>query len=117
MPHVCVTKLRSVSPYSQSRKHGDAKIDKESADGYEKRTWRSKMHVEDGKLFIPPMAFKFCIAAAAQFLGIKIPGRGKKTWKDNFLAGILVLDGLKLPDDPEKIPSWTGPCHANGDRK
>lgn len=117
MPHVAISTLRSVSPYSQSRKHAEPKRDKESPDAYEQRTWRSKMHVnEDGKLFIPPMAFKFCIAEAAKFLSEKIPGKRNATWTKHFEAGLLVLDGLVLPDDPTSVVPYVGPMHANGQR-
>lgn len=116
MSHVATAKLRSVSPYSQSRMHRDEKLDKESADDYEKRTWRSRLHVENGKVFIPPMAFKNCIAEAAEFLSVKIKGKGQSTWSKHFRAGILVLEGLQLPDPPEKIVGEWFNMNADGKR-
>lgn len=116
MTHVAVTKLRSISPYSQSRMHDEPKLDKESAEDHDIRTWRSRMHIENGKLFIPPMAFKNCIAEAAEFLSEKIKGKGQSTWSKHFRAGILVMDGLFLPDDPEKVPCYAGFMNSDGKR-
>lgn len=48
--------LKSISPYSQGRHYDDPKLEKELPDAYEQRTWRGRMHVENGRVFIPPMA-------------------------------------------------------------
>ncbi len=95
-------KLKSKGPYSQS-KHYDAvevpKKDKESADAYERRTWRNRMHVDDeGAVFIPPMALKNCLSEAAKFLSIRIPGKGKATYTKHFEAGVMVVDPIVLTD-------------------
>lgn len=93
--------LSSVSPYSQSRhvnKDEFPKLDKESANDYEKRSWRERLHVNDeGNVFIPPMAFKNCLAEAAKYLAIQIPGKGKATYTKHVEAGVLVVDPLVLP--------------------
>ena len=73
------------------------KLDKEGSADYEKRTWRNRMHTDkSGKVFIPPMAFKNCLAEAAKFLSIQIPGKGKATYTKHFEAGVLVTDALPL---------------------
>ena len=93
-----VTRLQSVAPYSQSKHYETDKLPKESAKDYEARTWRDRMHVtQDGHVFIPPMAFKNCIAEAAKFLSIQIPGKGKATYTKHFEAGVLVTEPLVLP--------------------
>lgn len=92
-----ITTLQSVSPYSQSRFYQTPKLDKELAKDYEERTWRDRLHVtDDGRVMIPPMAFKNCLSEAAKFLGIQIPGKGKATYTKHFEAGILVIDALVL---------------------
>jgi hypothetical protein len=96
--------LKSVSPYSQSRKYNTPKKEKESPADYEERTWRDHCHVNsDGFIVIPPMAFKNCLAEAAKYLSIKIPGRGKATYTKNFEAGVLVTDPLVLPIKKEEV--------------
>jgi hypothetical protein len=97
--------LKGISPYSCSKYHQTEKLPKELHDDYEKRTWRERCNYnKDGYIFIPPMAFKKCIATAATFLKEKIPGEGKATWTKHLNSGILVLEGLTLPikkDDVE----------------
>jgi len=90
--------LRSVSPYGQSRFHNSEKLEKEGPDAYERRTWRNKLHaMPDGRIFIPPMAFKNCLSEAAKYLGMQIPGKGKSTFTKHFEAGVLVTEPLVLP--------------------
>lgn len=99
-----IATLTSVSPYSQSRHHTTEKLPKESASDFEKRTWRERMHVnEDGFVFIPPMAFKNCLAEAAKFLQRQIPGKGKSTYTKHFEAGVLVVEPLVLPIKREDV--------------
>ena len=95
-----VATLKSTSPACFGRYYaGDIpKRDKESAADYEERTWRNRLHVaEDGKIFIPPFAFKNCLDSAAKYLGKQIPGRGKTTYTKHFVSGVLVMDPLVLP--------------------
>ena len=90
-------KLKSVSPYSQSKHYDVDKLEKESHVDYEKRTWKNRCHVDkDGIVFIPPMAFKNCLAEAAKYLSIQIPGKGKATYTKHFEAGVLVTEPLSL---------------------
>jgi hypothetical protein len=77
--------------------HRAPKTEKEGPNDYEHRTWREKCHTApDGRIFIPPMAFKNCLDEAAKFLGIQIPGKGKATYTKHFEAGVLVSEGLML---------------------
>ena len=97
-------KLESLSPYSQSKHVTMAKLDKELAGDYEARTWRERCHVnEDGHVFIPPMAFKNCLAEAAAYLSIKIPGKRNATYSKHFLSGVLVVDPVVLPETKETV--------------
>lgn len=89
--------MRSLSPVSFSRHYTDEKLTKELPKDYEIRTWRERVHVgEDGIIVIPPMAFKKCLAEAASFLGMKIPGRRNATYTKHFEAGVLVLEPLPI---------------------
>lgn len=96
---IATASLQSHSPYGQSRFHDTPKLDKETHDDFERRTWRNKMHAtQDGRMFIPPMAFKNCLSEAAKYLGMQIPGKGKATYTKHFEAGVIVLKPLVLPD-------------------
>jgi hypothetical protein len=96
---LAVAKLQSTSAYSQSKIHEEPKQRSESHDDYERRTWRSRLHVDEetGNVFIPPMAFKNCMSEAAKYLGMQIPGKGKATFKAKFESGLFVSDPLILP--------------------
>jgi len=99
-----VATLRSTAPYSQSRHYDVEKLNKESARDYEERTWRNRLHVnKEGRVFIPPMAFKNCIAEVAKYLSIQIPGKGKSTFTKHFEAGLMVIDPLVLPLKPDNV--------------
>ena len=90
-------RLRGITNYSQSKKHFEPKLDKESADQYEKRTWRAKAHIdEQGRCFIPAMSVKQAMDTAAKRLSIPIKGKGKATYTKNVVSGVLVLDNLTI---------------------
>lgn len=102
---IAIAHLKSVSPYSQSRYHDTPKLDKERPDDYEMRTWAERLSVtDDGRVFIPPMAFKKSLETAARFLGMQIKGRGKSTYTKHFKAGVLVTDALVLPIRKQDVP-------------
>lgn len=91
----CIATLESITSYSQSRMHDEPKLEKETWDDYEKRTWRSKAHANDnGMIIIPPMAFKMAVDACAKRLSIPIPGAGKKTYTKSFLSGVIVTEPI-----------------------
>lgn len=99
-----IATLESVSQYSQSKHYQLEKLPKESAEDYEKRTWRERMHATaDGQVFIPPMAFKNCLSEIAKYLGMQIPGKGKSTYTKHIEAGILVTEPLVLPIKKEDV--------------
>ena len=99
-----IAKLKSVSPYGQSRHYVVDKREKESAADFEARTWRERMHYDDGgEVYIPAMAFKNCLADAAKYLGIQIPGKGKSTYTKHFEAGVMVVDNLPLGLDKDEV--------------
>lgn len=106
--------LESVSPYSSSRYHNTPRLDKESPDDYEKRTWREKLTTnEAGLVVINPMAFKFAMSSAAKYLGKKIKGKGQSTYGKIFDSGILIIDPLNTgvrKEDAAEV--WV---HANSD--
>src|SRR5437660_10988105 len=82
--------LESESPYSQSRRHDAPKLDKESADDYDQRTWREHCTTNDaGIVCIPAMACKKAIDTTAGKLGEKVPGKRGRTWAGYFRGGLI----------------------------
>jgi hypothetical protein len=109
--------LIAISPYSQSRAHETPKNDRETADAFEQRTWREKCHTTpSGNVFIPPMAFKQAIDAAAKMLGMQIPGKGKSTYTKYFLSGVLCTEGIVLPETKDTVADDRIHCNADGVR-
>ena len=101
---IAVATLKSVSPYSQSRPVQSIKTRDETHDEFEQRTWNERCHVDSkGIVFIPPMNFKNCIAEAAKYKSIQIPGKGKSTYTKHFEAGILCKEPLSLRIHIDKV--------------
>lgn len=110
-------RLKSLSPYSQSRAHVTAKLDKEGADAYEQRTWRERLHTDtDGMVFIPHSAFKNCLSEAAKYLSLQIPGKGKATYTKHFEAGVMVLSPTPLGIHRDDVEGETLYLNADGVR-
>ena len=102
--HKAICKLKSVSPYSQSKYIGEKKSRDETHADFEKRAWIQRCHFNDeGNVYIPPMSFKNCLSEAAKYKSIQIPGKGKSTYTKHFEAGILVTEPLVLPHTAETI--------------
>lgn len=112
--------IEGISPYSQSHGHDEPKLEGESHDAYDIRTWRSKMNVEvrNGKatVYIPPHGVHQSFAAAAKYSKRQIPGQGKATWTAKFAAGIALLEAPALNIDPETVKSVTISANADGVR-
>ncbi|MEK6684315.1 MAG: hypothetical protein AABY46_06625 [Nitrospirota bacterium] len=107
--------LKSVSPYSQSRPNSTDKLEKESADAFEKRTWREKSHTDEtGQVVIPGICFKKALEETAAYLSEKIPGKRNATWTKNFMAGVLVVDSLPLKVQKADLESEVVFCNADG---
>lgn len=110
--------IQSISPYSQSRMHDEPKLDKETHDAYDKRTWREKANYdpETGIIFIPAMALKQAMDAAAKKLGDQIPGKGKATYTKFFVADVICDDNVPLGVHKDEVAPITINANADGIR-
>ncbi len=109
--------LESLSAYSQSRKFQSHKNSGELDDAFERRAWRERMHVtEDGRVFIPPMAFKNAIADAAKYEPTQIPTKGKQTYTKHFESGIIIPEGITLDILAKDVKCEWLYVHADGVR-
>ncbi len=107
---IAKAKLVSVSAYSQGRHFTKDEVpakEKELHDAYERRTWRHRLHVDkaSGQVFIPPMSFSNAVKTSAKRLGLKVPGKGQKTYTKSFEAGVMVTDPLLLNVKADDVPS------------
>lgn len=100
----CIARLKSASPYGQSRAIQSTKYTGETSDAFENRTWRERMHVdENGYVFIPPMAVKNCLSEVAKYLSESVPGKGKATYTKHFVGGLMVMEPLNLGIKAETV--------------
>lgn len=106
MPKEYIVSLASATPYFQSRDYEMEEIrgKKEDASEFERRTWRLRTHINnDGQIIIPAIQFQKSIQGASAYLAEKIPGKGAQTWTKHFLSGILIPDGILLPERRETV--------------
>lgn len=108
--------LESISPYSQSRKHDEPALQGELKDAYDKRTWRSLLHVSNGTVHIPSNSIHQCLANAAKYSKKQIPGQGKATWTKKFEAGIVLFEDIDLNIKPEEVDYIDIYANADGIR-
>ena len=117
---IATVTLTGMTPLSHSRQHDAAKLEGESNDAYDARTWRNKLNVavRDGAptVVIPAHGMMQCITAAAKYSKRQIPGQGKATWTAKFAAGIAILEDPALNIDPDTVESVTISANADGVR-
>jgi len=117
---IATVTINGITPMTQSRQHDEPKLEGESMNDYDIRTWRSKLTVDtrDGKktIVIPVHGVHQCIAAAAKYSKRQIPGQGKATWTAKFTAGISLLDHPALNIDPDSVSAITISANADGVR-
>ena len=112
--------IEGITPYSASRQHDEPKLDGESPNDYDKRTWRSKLNVEERNgqksVVFPAHGVAQALAAAAKYSKKKIPGQRNATWTQKFVAGVALLENPSLNVDPATVSSITVSCNADGVR-
>lgn len=108
-------RLKSVTPYSQSKAVGVEKQANENHDDYEKRTWPERVHCSaDGSVYIPPMSFKKSIDAAAKYLALKVSGGRGATYSKHVESGTFIMDPIVLPLKKADVPGEWLFLDANG---
>lgn len=119
-PSIASVTITGRSTYSQSRQHDDPKLEGESHEDYDIRTWRSKMTVEerDGvrTVVIPAHGIQQSLMSAAKYSKKQIPGQGKATWTAKFAGGILIPENPALNIDPMSVEAVTISANADGKR-
>lgn len=99
--------FKSTRTMAQGRKVEVPKLEKESNDAYELRTWREKLNYDpsSGEVYIPAFAIKNALAEIAKFLAKKIPGKGKETYTKYFETSIIVTDPIYLGVNKDTVDS------------
>lgn len=96
---LCRAHLENIpgSPYSQSALQDIEKLDRETHEDYDVRTWRDKCTINPGgQVCIPAMGLKQSIDSAAYKLGVKVPNRRGATYKNFFASGFFCNEDVPI---------------------
>jgi hypothetical protein len=109
--------IRGSSPYSQSKPQLEDHLPGESHDDYRDRTWRAHLHVDkNGMVIIPPDAIKNCVAEAAKFMSINVPGKARSTYTKHVEAGVACIQPVALGIAAKDVQAETLFLPADGRR-
>jgi hypothetical protein len=108
MPKRVVVTMQSLSAYQQGKYIDAPKLPRETSDAHEERTCMERGHyTPEGRLFVPPMAFKKALDTSPQVSKEQIPGQGKARYAKVFLAGLRCTSGIVLDYTRESVPiTW-----------
>lgn len=115
-PKIVTFTITGASAYSQSKPHLTPMEPNESHEDFRNRTWHHHLHLQDGKVIIPPGAIKNCLSEAAKFMNISIPGKGKATFTKHIEAGLAVMAPIQLGIKFEDVQKETLFLPADGRR-
>ena len=111
--------LQGTAPISFSKHLDEESVPKregENHEDYDIRVWREKAHFVKDEVVIPGINFKFMMDWTAAQLGLKIQGRGNKTWSTIFKAGVLCPDPMALGVTKDELKFTKVYCNADGRR-
>lgn len=92
-----VVELEGTSAISFSRVVTTPKMQGETPDAYEERTWRERLHTDvTGQVVIPGNMLKESLAGAAKYLAETVPGKKNATYTKHFDVGVVVADHAPL---------------------
>lgn len=92
------------SSYSQSAMVIDEKPSRTPHDEWEKEIWKKKMHFSpDGRLVIPGTAFKRSLEDGAKYLGITVPGKGRRQFGSLFKSAVIIPENLTTDVTEDQI--------------
>lgn len=95
--------IEGMGPYHQSKHYEVPKLDGESHEDYDARTWLNHLHVQDGTIHIPARALHSALVGGARYKGTKIAGAGNKQWTAKFQAGTAIFENADLGIRPEDL--------------
>lgn len=109
--------LKGLAPLSCSKKHDAPKMDGESHDDYDRRTWREKANYdENGIVFVPAMAFKQGMDEAAKRAAIPDPDNKRANMTKYFVSDVICEQNLSISVHKDAMPSITIQANVDGVR-
>lgn len=95
--HKAVFTLQGVTDIMFGQATRSPKLDTETHDQHEKRTWEEKVPVtSEGQLYMNPFAITNGLVEAGAWLKRKIPGEARATFTKRFLQGVAPGDKLLI---------------------
>lgn len=115
-----IAEIKGLAAISFSRRYDMdvPRLEGESHAAYDERNWREHLHYnpKTREAFVPGVQFKRALDYTARQLGIRIPGRGAKTWASIFESGVLCTADMPLGLKVEDIGSIGVMCNSKGRR-
>jgi hypothetical protein len=112
-----IVTIEGIAPLSQSRQHRSPFNDGESHEAYDERTWREKANYDkDGIVFVPAMAFKQAMDAAAKRLAIPDPDNKRANFTKYFLSDVICETNMPIDIHKDQMPSVTINANVDGVR-
>jgi len=109
--------LESISPIKFGKHFTTPMKDGEGHEAYDQRCWRERLHYDENEeVYIPAIALKNSLSAAAKYKGEKIKGKGNRTYTQKFEAGILIVDNIMLGVKKNDVNGETLHVPADGVR-
>lgn len=109
--------IKGTAPLSQSKQHYTEKLDGESNDEHDKRTWREKCNYdESGVVFVPAMAFKQAMDTAAKRLALPDPDNKRATLTKYFVSDVICENNLSIGVHKDEIPCIRISANVDGVR-
>lgn len=109
--------IEGIAPLSQSRLHHTPFNDGESHEAYDERTWREKANYDkDGIVFVPAMAYKQAMDAAARRLAIPDPDNKRANFTKYFLSDVICEQNMTIGIHKDAMPSVAINANVDGVR-
>lgn len=109
--------IKGIAPLSQSRKHDTPFLERESHEDYDERTWREKANYDDsGVMFVPAMALKQAMDAAAKRLAIPDPDNKRASLTKFFVSDVICEGNLSIGIKKDDVPSIRISANSDGVR-
>lgn len=112
-----VAELSSRSPMSHSQFVLREKPDRMLHEEWEEEIWRDRMHVDKkGNVIISESMVKKTLDSAAQYLSMKVKGKGQATYSKHFFGGVMVEEPIVTNCKLKDVEAEPVMCGAQGQK-
>lgn len=113
-----IVTIKGENQISFSKRHDAPMYEGENRDAHDERTWREHLHYDEKSLecYIPGIQLKLALDWTASQLGLKVEGRGNKTWATIFRSGVMCPDRVMLGIKRDDVQSVKIRANSRGKR-